>query len=433
MLYCFLDTNIFLQCKDFDQINWHKDIDWGELDSREICLVIAPVVIRELDNFKVDARSTRRQERAKKTLSKLVRLWIDPEQPYVNLREKTFLKIIPEMSVKAKLLSIGYETDNPDNQLLAALLLFMDVNSSETITLLSHDTGIRFRAMELRLKALDVPEAILLPPELDEAEKQVKALQKELASLKSQRPKISIGFRDGNSIKQVIEFQITKFEYSGISDEEIESEIRKKREEIIYQLPNLSPFLLADPFGPSSREITEYNEKCDEYLRKDYASYLRKLYKYKHNLKLTKKLMIAVENKGTIPAEDIDVWLYFPDGFYLDNLVPETPNKPDEPQKPTSSFSRIYQTVLPSPYIYLDNNQSLDEEHKPQIRKTNSYEVEYDYKSLKHNRTWNWPPLWITLTESPQIMPAINIDYKITVANLPEMIEGKLTIKLSSK
>ena len=63
MLYCFLDTNIFLEFRPLDEIPWCK-----ELNAAEVCLVITSVVMRELDKQKSSNRR-RKSKRAQAALS----------------------------------------------------------------------------------------------------------------------------------------------------------------------------------------------------------------------------------------------------------------------------------------------------------------------------------------------------------------------------
>ena len=43
MLYCFLDTNIFIEFKDITEIDW-----LAELSCSEVCLMVTSVVVSEL-------------------------------------------------------------------------------------------------------------------------------------------------------------------------------------------------------------------------------------------------------------------------------------------------------------------------------------------------------------------------------------------------
>ena len=70
MKYIFLDTNVFLQFKDFEQI------PWGELvGDNDFMIIVSDVVSREIDKHKDSARG-KVQKRAKKVSRKLVNAFV---------------------------------------------------------------------------------------------------------------------------------------------------------------------------------------------------------------------------------------------------------------------------------------------------------------------------------------------------------------------
>lgn len=70
MRYVFLDTNVFLQFKDFEQI------PWGELIwDKNFTIVVSDVVCWEVDKHKDSARG-KVQKRAKKVSRKLASAFV---------------------------------------------------------------------------------------------------------------------------------------------------------------------------------------------------------------------------------------------------------------------------------------------------------------------------------------------------------------------
>src|SRR5947207_1360774 len=65
----FLDTPVFLHYRPITEIPWEKMLPAGEID-----LVIAPVVLKELDEHKYSHHSRRVQRRAASELKKLDKL-----------------------------------------------------------------------------------------------------------------------------------------------------------------------------------------------------------------------------------------------------------------------------------------------------------------------------------------------------------------------
>src|SRR5947209_19564026 len=64
--HCFLDTNTFLHFQRFDTVDWPK-----VLGAQQICLMLTPTVMEELDHHKDDPKNPGRQKRAREILSKL--------------------------------------------------------------------------------------------------------------------------------------------------------------------------------------------------------------------------------------------------------------------------------------------------------------------------------------------------------------------------
>jgi hypothetical protein len=64
--YCFLDTNILIHCQTFDEVDWP-----GALGVADVCFVLAPVVLKELDKRKNESKHDWIQERARMLTKKL--------------------------------------------------------------------------------------------------------------------------------------------------------------------------------------------------------------------------------------------------------------------------------------------------------------------------------------------------------------------------
>jgi len=145
---------------------------------------------------------------------------------------------------------------------------------------------------------------------------------------------------------------------------------------------------------------------------------------------------LELSNTGNFPAEDIDVWLHFPDGFVLCNpeesrTEPIPPLEPYRPKNmfdhPRINFMNLYPVSNIKSAIQLANfsNSGI-----PNIRQTNSYEVEYRFGSLKHNQNLKLSTLIVEFSSFSEIK-SFSVDYKIMVGNIPNLLEGKLNISLT--
>ena len=79
MKYVFLDTNVFLQFKDFEQIHWSELIR-----DNDFTIVVPHVVSREIDKHKDSARG-KVQKRAKKVSRKQASAFLDEEKLRVSI------------------------------------------------------------------------------------------------------------------------------------------------------------------------------------------------------------------------------------------------------------------------------------------------------------------------------------------------------------
>lgn len=68
----------------------------------------------------------------------------------------------------------------------------------------------------------------------------------------------------------------------------------------------------------------------------------------------------------------------------------------------------------------------------PNIRKSNSYDVEYKITKLKHNSAESFDPLIITF-DSNETINSFRIGYKINAANVPKPVSGSLHVILDKQ
>src|SRR6266404_6048214 len=105
-----------------------------------------------------------------------------------------------------------------------------------------------------------------------------------------------------------------------------------------------------------------------------------------------------VGNARTCPAEDIHVLLHFPDGFSLyDEEHP--PTAPKEPTVPSKEMRLLSQSALLPSLPYLSDIGTRFPHPRdrivPRIRKTNSYDVEFEHEKLQHGFVWHFAPLYV--------------------------------------
>src|SRR5260221_664121 len=65
-IFCFLDTNAMIHFRTFEEVDWLTI-----LATSEVYLILAPIVLNELDKLKLDSSNEWRQKRARALISKL--------------------------------------------------------------------------------------------------------------------------------------------------------------------------------------------------------------------------------------------------------------------------------------------------------------------------------------------------------------------------
>jgi hypothetical protein len=139
---------------------------------------------------------------------------------------------------------------------------------------------------------------------------------------------------------------------------------------------------------------------------------------------------LIVVNSGTCPAEDIHVSLHFPDGFMLyDEKHP--PKMPEEPAAPSKEMNLFPHSSLLSSLPYMPDIRARFPQPRdpsvPKIRKTNSYDVEFEHEKLQHGFIWTFAPLYVAF-DSWESAKSFSIDYVIRAANMIDAEEGALGV-----
>lgn len=174
-MYAFLDTNVLIHFPFVNEIDWPK-----VLTSKQVCLVIAPIVLTELDNVKDGMTKPGRRELAGK-VSKFITTSLEKVDPGLETplpeRPNTTVMYFGEddLTIKPQL-----RNDKQDDHLIAAMLHFKEKCPSFSTVLIAGDNNCRFRARGFNLIARN-PEELGLekrPLPITEEEKRLRQLEK---------------------------------------------------------------------------------------------------------------------------------------------------------------------------------------------------------------------------------------------------------------
>jgi predicted ribonuclease YlaK len=185
IVYLFPDTNVLVQCRPLEQLDWSG---WKNFD--EVHLVLSRPVQAEIDDHKNKGRD-RLAKRAKAASSKIRdlitgdddHLVVRPTGPSVKLFLNPLLRPSQE-------LADVLDYSRADDQLVGSVHAFTKKNEGADARVLTHDTGPMATARTVGVAIAPVPDEWLLPPEPSESDKRIRALEAEVARL-SVRPKTS--------------------------------------------------------------------------------------------------------------------------------------------------------------------------------------------------------------------------------------------------
>ena len=345
-LHLMIDTNILIQCKVLE------DIDWGLLgDFAEIHLLVCPAVIREIDDLKVH-RNDRVQRRAR-TLNRLFKQMLRRNDgPYLPVSAgdpEVKLILAPECKPSEEL-ALQLDYTNPDDALVGSLRSYRDTHPELDSRLASDDTGPNLKAQMVGLPSIEVPDAWLLPPDNSKEARELIQLRAECDRLKAQEPAFSVDLSDyeGNRVERL---ELEYLQYQALSDNEV------------AQLTSLVKVAFPPADEPAIPEFDESErERSDSegrFVRRyvppttaDWATYREKTYpawlsrceevfrdlhnRYPNPLRRLPFTVLA-KNNGTRPGKDVMVVIRARGSFKLwapdPELAKEQSEVPDDDQK----------------------------------------------------------------------------------------------------
>lgn len=427
--YLFLDTNILLHFQLFTEIDWLQI-----LASRQIKIFFPPVIIRELDKKKIEVSSKKIRDRAKTIISKLKEL-----------------RKVGSFVVKDVTIPIAFINEEPkidwdvaqldpnlnDDRLIASISTFAESEQMlSSVRLVTNDFGLQLKADAKRITFIDLPESYALALADDPVDSDLRRTKAELVKLQSQFPKLEVYFASVNSDKR-ISFSLKEMSPMP-SKSEIENRTKQIEAELLKKIPlenrqNFSNQTFADVFRnfavPPER-IKEYKDEVAKYLQL-LPDHFREEYLSLDLINRTIELQFKLVNLGSAPADDTEIFFHFPDGFELIEKKPPRYKIPDPPHPPKNFFDQMNDMMRMSEIPYIHGLPfplpGIPNVSKPQIRKTNSYDVRVRVTRIKHKMEVNLDSFWVIF---PSIAAAksFNVNYEILAANYPEAFSGSLHV-----
>jgi hypothetical protein len=425
----FLDTNYFLHYRSVEEVDWLKLLNAESAD-----LIVAPVVIRELNEIKELGDRKKLRKRADSALKRLAGILRQPAPAAVK-----------------KCVALGFRQNDPvidfhahklndqiaDDWLIATILEFRTEFPESRIALVTNDVGLQLKAVGHGVEHVELPEVYSLPDEPDPDQKRIEELTRELNAYKSSAPDLMLAFGDGKD-----HFRVQLARIPLITDEEVS----RRMEELRCAHPKaLKPqaYSGADLMrgGVGSHDIDRHNKRLDNFYL-SYEKYLRALAEFEDRQRRLFRLGLILVNLGSAPAEDIDADLHVPDGILvLDNpesvqIAPLEPKAPEGPKSTMQERLEMARNIAPVALAGLPARLSdlaagmpsvgLNVS-KPTVRRTKSFEIHFHVQQLKHTFQVGFDALFGVFDSWDTAKP-FTIDYELVAANVPQPVDGQLHV-----
>lgn len=425
--YCFIDSSSFLHFKLFTDIDWSKFTH-----SKSTLLIICPAVMKELDIKKDTGNTINLRHRARKVILKISEILTSNMTG--SIKENLDLKFIPnEPSIYWNKEQLDPQIS--DDRIIASIL--EQKNNFQNIILVAYDTGLKLKANSKGIRCVSLPEEYRLSEKKDKKQIELEELKNKIAILENRLPILKLKILDDNKPSNFVKNRLIK--YNAPSDEEFTERLQVLKSELEYKLPskNYGGLIgLSQYFNKVSEdEIKRYKKDLDEYIKK-MSIYFKKEMAFKEHQSRIIELRFVILNTGNKPAEDIDIFIYFPDGSKLlsDDELSEKPDEPEKPTPPRSLQDTLYgfrnfsiPNLNPIMPRLINTNINSNLPSGPYIKKTNSYDVKFNVPKLKHNIQITLDPVYI-LFKSIELAKSFSVSYSILADNLPEPSEGTLNI-----
>lgn len=322
-LYLFPDTNVFLQCKPLEQVDWSSFGAWGCID-----IVLTRPVQAEIDAFK--GKGNGRQASRARTASSLIRQLLEVDEGCIMLRSAPDVRLCLRHDLRRdEDVADTLDYEERDDQLVGTALAFHKASPTEAVRLLTNDTGPMASAKAVGLAYSVVPVDWLLQPETDEVEKREKALKAEIAKYKNTEPAFEL--KALHDVPVVATITV----YAELGDAEIQGLLLKltqryplatdfgssePQERVIRpsdaSVLSVLPMGVKEVYTPAtSEQIARYKDAHAEWVDACRAV-LAKLHARLNSRLVWPRVSISIGNVGSRPADDALV-VFKLDGKFL--------------------------------------------------------------------------------------------------------------------
>lgn len=425
--HIFIDANTALHFKRPDQIDW-----CALTGAKEVVLVAAPLLVRELEIQKVHNPSYKLRERADTFIRWLVTF---VRNPSVEVRLGVrwhFIPHEPQIDFSAHNLSDKIA----DDRLIASVLTYT-AEPNGPVYVATADVGLEIKLRARTIDIIEIPESEKLPAESDPRDKELKKLREQVALFKGRQPELFLSFGDG---AEPLEIQVpppaTQPSVPSLAEIRLKNPLKTKKQqgEQKEKSDRFEKLIGAiREAGFIEEAIDSQNKDLEEYYKK-YSDYLDNFTIWQEQVRLTNEVTLTLSNNGTAPASNIDVVLVFPNDIVLfdrDNF----PKRPDEPKPPGQSLTEsLFSSMVPGqsyPLYDFINRDGLGFDGIPDINHGKN-EVTISLSSLKHGFSEEFKPFYFCFP-TRDVVRSFSVEFDLSADELPNSTVGKAHVVIPKK
>ncbi len=431
MLYCFTDTNIFLEFRPVTEIKW-----LNELNTSSVCLMVTSAVVRELDKHKA-GNNNRLRKRARKRIAFLEGLDTSTDN---EIQSGVTLQFDLAEPKPGTITDNNLSSDFPDDVLIAKAIEFKAQHPAANVAMISDDATVRLKARGYDLIVPTLSEDCRLPHEIDPLEKEIRELRNELLKRQNRQPNLRFGFIGENGKIEGHFRTAICFEENLISEDELSQAIEKKRKELKYprRHTNSSTGIYAvdyDIIGATQEQVDVYRDEVREFLAGSYRSYLyqNSLYRVFHISAI--KVPLVLENSGSFPARGIEIALTISGVREILSGKPTQFDYPASPVYPTARqssqiLSNLGYSIGPdfrSNWVVVQGTESdmwfIEESDISSARVAQCY-----FDQLTHNKRTGLDDLFLIVDQPEKFPASVSISFEIIAENVIDKITEQLTV-----
>lgn len=392
--YIFLDTNVFLHCKAFTEINWQAIFKEPQ-KSDKIVIIVPYKVNEELDNLKKSEKKARNVQKKLRELKDVE--FKDGITLNITVFSTKWSSLKPEWAEKL-------DENIPDCQIIAEILVFKEKHPNDDVYFITSDNTPYFQAIELGIntifwrddeyKLIFKPSRIKAKPRERLTDLRIFFENRDVKYKISTKMELSLDKFIAKEFPEYIDFMNEDEEEKRILSED--DSYPKISEEITIKEAEEKGLALGDlkkSIVPSITKLLSLFLKSRDEFKKEILEFYERKKEYRKYVKI--KLFLTNEGNKPYNNVNIEICSVLEKGFELKSR--EELDKPEKPKKEREFSS--FEPILFKSLYHKESNIKYISPIKIEKEKNDIWIFGYSIKKIQHPETLPLYPIKIKFPE----------------------------------